>query len=170
MGKEKSPDAGAENPEMKAEKPKGENQVMADADAAVKAVQMERDRVTKIQAICNGEYNEIEKQAISAGWTPEETSQKVLKALRENRPAADVNITVKRRPQGAVMRKSLEAAMCLRIGISETELLAQYGDEALDRGYDLSDIPMKQVLVECLNMEGINAPSSFGNETIQAAF
>jgi len=68
------------------------------------------------------------------------------------------------------MRKSLEAAMCLRIGISETELLAQYGDEVLDRGYDMSDMPMKQVLVECLNMEGINAPSSFGNETIQAAF
>ncbi len=170
MGKEKSPEAGAVNPEMKTEKPKTESQIAADGDTALKAVQMERERVGKIQAICSGEYNEIERQAISAGWTPEETSQKVLKAIRDGRPAADVNIIVKRRPQGSVMRKSLEAAMCLRIGISEAELLAQYGDEALDRGYDMSDMPMKQVLVECLNMEGINAPSSFGNETIQAAF
>ena len=165
-----------EKQNTKTEKPSGnspqktESKALSEVDIALVAIREERSRVAKIQAICNDEYSEIEKLAISAGWGPEETSQRVLIALRENRPHADVNLTVKRKPQGALMRKSLEAAMCLRIGISGDELLAEYGEEAVDRGYDQSDMPVRQLLVECLNMEGITTPSSFGNETIHAAF
>ena len=68
------------------------------------------------------------------------------------------------------MRKTLEAALCLRIGISGNDLLAEYGDEAVHRGDEISDMPVKQILVECLNLEGIAVPHSFGNETIHAAF
>ncbi|MDD4818562.1 MAG: hypothetical protein PHI85_11410, partial [Victivallaceae bacterium] len=39
--------------------------------AAKAAVAAERERVGAIQSICNGEFPEIEKQAVSAGWTPE---------------------------------------------------------------------------------------------------
>jgi outer membrane biosynthesis protein TonB len=160
-------------PEEEKEKPQEEEkpeQASSAADVALQAIKDERERVAKIQAICNGEYNEIEHQAVSAGWTPEETSQRVLKALRENRPETGVNVTVKHRPQGALMRKALEAAMCIRIGISGDELISEYGEETVDRGYDAADMPMKQLLVECLNMEGVPAPSNFGNETIHAAF
>ncbi len=149
---------------------KTESKALSEVDIALVAIREERGRVAKIQGICNDEYSEIEKLAISAGWSPEETSQRVLIALRENRPHADVNFTVKRKPQGALMRKSLEAAMCLRIGIPGDKLLAEYGEEVVDRGYEQSDMPVRQLLVECLNMEGITTPSSFGNETIYAAF
>jgi hypothetical protein len=162
---------GASTPNAENNQPlKAEGKVVSEVDIALTAIREERDRVAKIQAICNDEYNEIEKLAISAGWSPDETSQKVLKTLRENRPSTGVNISVKRKPQGALMRKSLEAAMCLRIGISGDELLAEYGEEVVDRGYDQSDIPLKQMLVECLNLEGKPVTASFNNETIHAAF
>ena len=48
----------------------------------------ERDRVSAIQSICNGEFPEIEREAVSAGWTPEDTTRKVLDAIRAARPAA----------------------------------------------------------------------------------
>jgi len=150
--------------------PQPEKTVVADADVALQAIRTERERVGKIQAICAGEYADIERQAISAGWSPEETSQKVLKALRENRPAADVNIIVKRKPQGTEMRKTLEAAMCLRIGIPGDTLLAEYGDATVHRGDEISDMSVRQLLVECMAMEGMDTPRAFGNETIHAAF
>jgi hypothetical protein len=149
---------------------KTETKALSEYDIALAAIREERDRVAKIQGICNSEYDDIEKLAISAGWSPEETSQSVLKALRENRPPTNVNLTVKRKPQGALMRKSLEAAMCLRIGISGDELVAEYGEEVVDRGYEQSDMPVKELLIECLNMEGMTTPASFGNDTIHAAF
>jgi phage head maturation protease len=140
------------------------------ADIALQAIREERERVGKIQAICAGEYADIERQAISAGWTPEETSEKVLKALRENRPAADVNIIVKRKPAGDRLRKNLEAAMCLRVGVHAEDLVASYGEEVVEAGSNDMDMPVKQLLIECLRMDGIEPPRSFGNETIHAAF
>jgi hypothetical protein len=166
-GKEQKTDANQTSPGASA---KAENKAPSEYDIALAAIREERDRVGKIQAICNDEYDDIEKLAISAGWSPEETSQKVLKALRENRPHTGVELMVKRNSRGPLMRKSLEAAMCLRIGIPGDELLAEYGEEVVDMGAEQSDMPMKQLLVECLNMEGITSPSSFGNETIHAAF
>ena len=139
-------------------------------EAAQLAVKAERERVSEIQTICAGEYAEIERQAISAGWSPEETTQKVLKALRDNRPAADVNISVKSKPEGGEMRKTLEAAMCLRLGIPGDSLIAEYGDQTVHRGDEVSDIPLKQLLIECLKIEGVTVPASFGNDTIHAAF
>ena len=149
---------------------KPEKTVVADGDVALQAIREERERVEKIQAICAGEYADIERQAISAGWTPEETSEKVLKALRENRPAADVNIIVKRKPAGDRLRKNLEAAMCLRVGVHAEDLVASYGDEVVEAGSNDMDMPVKQLLIECLRMDGIEPPRSFGNETIHAAF
>ncbi len=163
----------SEKPEAKTEKPKEPEkpeQTASAADVALQAIKDERERVGRIQVICNGEFPDIEREAISAGWSAEDASQKVLKAIRDNRPAADVNLSVKRKPEGVVHRKSLEAAMCMRIGISGDELLAEYGDEAVDAGAEQSDMPMKELLMQCLHLEGRPAPSSFGNETIQAAF
>ena len=72
-------------------------QAVADARAeAESAIGAERERVAAIQDICAGEFPRIERDAIRSGWTVEETSQKVLKAMRESRPQADVNISVSR--------------------------------------------------------------------------
>jgi hypothetical protein len=81
-----------------------------------------------------------------------------------------VNLSVKRKPEGVVHRKSLEAAMCMRIGIPGDELLTEYGNEAVDAGAEQSDMPMKELLMQCLHLEGKSVTSSFSNETIQAAF
>lgn len=53
---------------------------------AERAVKAERDRIAAIQEICAGEYPEIEREAIKAGWDREQASQKVLKAMRSDRP------------------------------------------------------------------------------------
>jgi len=144
--------------------------IVADADVAVQAIRAERERVSQIQAICNGEFADLEKQAVSGGWTPEETSQKVLKALRDSRPTANVNIVVKRQPVGDNMRKKIEAAMCLRVGVHADDLISSYGEEIVEAGTADMDMPVKQLLVECLKMDGVEPPRSFGNETIHAAF
>ena len=171
VGKEKGLEVGAE---VSAEKQKKDDaagkQVTADVDVAVKAIQQERDRVSKIQAMCAGEFPEIEREAISAGWTQEETSQKVLKAIREKRPASDVNVMVKRKPEGVQQKKSLEAAMCIRVGISGDDLIKQYGEEAVETAWKENNMPLQMLLIECLKLEGAPVPRSFGNETIQAAF
>lgn len=155
-------------PEVKAE---AEDDVAAAAsDAAVKAVKAERDRVSAIQSICNGEFPEIEKEAVSAGWTPEVTTQKVLETIRAERPAASVHISVKAAPEGGELRKNIEAAMCLRCGISADVLEKSYGAPTVEAGMRDMDMPLKQLLIECTKIDGIPYSHGFDNETIRAAF
>ena len=98
------------------------------------AVKAERERVGAIQSICNGEFPEIEKQAVSAGWTPEVTTKKVLETIRAERPSASVHVSVKARPEGGEMRKTIEAAMCLRCGVSADMLEKSYGAQTVEAG------------------------------------
>jgi hypothetical protein len=63
-------------------------------EQAEDAICAERERVAAIQDICAGEFPEIEHEAVRAGWNVEETSQKVLKAMRESRPQADFHVSV----------------------------------------------------------------------------
>jgi hypothetical protein len=139
-------------------------------EAAVAAVKAERERVSAIQGICNGEFPEIEKQAISAGWTPEVVTKKVLETIRAERPAANVNISVKAKPEGGEMRKTLEAAMSLRCGVDADTLEKSYGAQTVEAGMREMDMPLKQLLVECMKLDGIPYSRGFDNETIRAAF
>jgi len=139
-------------------------------DAAVAAVKAERERVSAIQAICNGEFPEIEKDAISAGWTPETVTKKVLETIRAERPASSVNISVKTAPEGSELRKTIEAAMCLRVGVSADQLEKSYGAQTVEAGMRDMDMPLKQLLVECMKLDGIPYSHGFDNETIRAAF
>ena len=59
-------------------------------EAAQNAVKAERERISAIQAICDGEFPEIEREAIAGGWTPEVVTKKVLETIRAERPAANV--------------------------------------------------------------------------------
>ena len=139
-------------------------------DAAVAAVKAERERVSAIQSICNGEFPEIEKEAISAGWTPEVVTKKVLETIRAERPAANVNITVKTAPEGGELRKTIEAAMCLRVGVSADQLEKSYGAKVVEAGMRDMDMPLRQLLIECMKLDGIPYSRGFDNETIRAAF
>ena len=139
-------------------------------EAAVAAVKAERERVSAIQGICNGEFPEIEKQAIASGWTPEVVTKKVLETIRAERPAASVNISVKAKPEGGEMRKTLEAAMSLRCGVDADTLEKSYGAQTVESGMREMDMPLKQLLVECMKLDGIPYSRGFDNETIRAAF
>lgn len=139
-------------------------------DAAVAAVKAERERVSEIQAICAGEFPEIEKQAVSAGWSPDMVTKKVLETLRAERPAASVNISIHSKPEGSEMRKTLEAAMSLRVGVSADTLEKSYGAQTVEAGMREMDMPLKQLMVECMKLDGIPYSRGFDNETIRAAF
>ncbi len=138
--------------------------------AAKAAVAAERERVGAIQSICAGDYPEIEKEAISGGWTPEVTTKKVLEMIRMERPAANVNIAVKSAPEGGEMRKNIEAAMCLRVGVSADLLEKSYGAKTVEAGMADMDMPLRQLLIECMKLDGIPYSRGFDNETIRAAF
>ena len=155
-------------PEVKA---KAEMDLTATAqEAAVAAVKAERERVSAIQAICAGEFPEIEKQAVSAGWTPDVVTQKVLETIRAERPAANVNIAIHSKPEGEDMRKTVEAAMCLRVGVDADTLEKSYGAKTVEAAMVEMDMPLKQVMIECMKMDGIPYSRGFDNETIRAAF
>ncbi len=150
---------------------KSEAEITAAADlAAANAVKAERERIGAIQGVCKGEFPEIEREAISAGWTPEATAGKVLEAIRAARPAANVHISVQTRPEGGEMRRAIEAAMCLRSGMSADVLEKDYGAQTVEAGMRDMDMPLRQVLVECMKLDGIPVPRGFDNEVIRAAF
>ena len=139
-------------------------------EAAQNAVKAERERISAIQAICDGEFPEIERKAIAGGWTPEMVTKKVLETIRAERPAANVNISVKTAPEGGELRKTIEAAMCLRVGVSADQLEKSYGAKTVEAGMAEMDMPLKQLLIECMKLDGIPYSRGFDNETIRAAF
>ena len=139
-------------------------------EAAQNAVKAERERISAIQAICDGEFPEIEREAIAGGWTPEGVTKKVLETIRAERPAANVNISVKTAPEGGELRKTIEAAMCLRVGVSADQLEKSYGAKTVEAGMAEMDMPLKQLLIECMKLDGIPYSRGFDNETIRAAF
>lgn len=154
-----------------AAKPLDQNDIEEAAKAAAEgAVTAERSRVSAIADICKGEFPEIEREAVKCGWTPQETSAKVLAVLRAARPAAGVNVIVRDRPEGAETRAAIEAALCLRGGISPDTLEKSYGAKTVEAGGKAMDMPLKEVLHACLDMEGIAHGRTVDNETIRAAF
>ncbi len=139
--------------------------VRAEAENAIRA---ERDRVSAIQEICAGEFPAIERDAVRLGWSREEAGQKVLKAMREGRPQADIHLSVSR--ERGFDRKTLEAALCLRAGIAGEALVKDYGEQVVDSAWQDRDLSIRQLLLECARMEGVTVPRTFGNDTIRAAF
>jgi len=119
--KDAAPEAGAQTVQAMA----------AARSEAQDAIRAERERVSAIQEICAGEYPQIEREAVKAGWSVEDTSQKVLKAMRENRPQADASISVRRGADRRCDSETLEAACVLAAGMTRPE--DHYADEVLDR-------------------------------------
>ena len=139
--------------------------------AAQDTLKAERERIAKIQEICDGEHPEIEREAVKAGWTPETVTRKMLEAVRAERPSAGVNITVKAEPEGRELRSCIEAALCLRCGLSADSLEKSYGAKSVEAGLRDMEMPLKQLVIECMRMDGIPSMGrAFDNDTIRAAF
>jgi len=141
-------------------------QAKEEAESAVRA---ERERVAAIQELCSGEFPKIEREAIRGGWTVEDTSQKVLKAMRADRPQADVGLSVGGRGR-SLDGRTLEAALCLRAGIDDETLVKNYGDQVVEGAVRERDLSLQQLLIECAALEGVSVPRAFCNDTIRAAF
>ncbi len=139
-----------------------------DAKAAAEtAVKAERQRIADIKDVCAGEFPEIENQAISAGWDLHETRAKVLEAFRSKKPETSINISVK---NDTVDAKSLEAAFAIRAGLNADELCKTLGEQAVEAGAKNADMSIRDLMKECLRVEGKYAGRTFDNETIRAAF
>jgi len=132
-------ESGKEPPDFNAEDEKSskttgkEAAVQAAANAreeAESAVRAERERVAAIQEICAGEFPRIERDAIRLGWAVDETSQKVLKAMRDNRPQADVHISAHRERGQSCDATTLEAACVLTAKLADPE--KHYNEEVLE--------------------------------------
>lgn len=132
------------------------------------AIIAERGRVSSIQAICNGEFPAIEKEAIEAGSEIEATRALVLDAIRANRPSAGPNIIVT--GDKSADQKSIECALCLRSGISVEALTKSYDEKSVEAGMRDMDLSLKDVMRECLRLSGKPSVRSIDNEAIQAAF
>lgn len=169
--------AGSGKPEGAPERPPVQATASASADAVFKAreeaesaVRAERERVAAIQEICAGEFPRIERDAIRLGWGVDETSQKVLKAMRENRPQADVHVAVRADKGRDYDKRTLEAALCIRAGIPDEALVKEYGEQVMESACAERDISLQQLFVECAKMEGVPVPRTFSNDTIRAGF
>lgn len=141
-----------------------EMDVKAVADDAIKA---ERQRVADIQDLCNGEFPDVEKKAITAGWDVNKTREEVLKAYRAKQPQTAPNVIVHNNSFDA---KSLEAAFALRSGISTSEAVDSYGEQAVELGMKNCDMSLRELVQESLRIEGKYAGRSFDNDTIRAGF
>lgn len=144
------------------------NEPMDVQAVAAEAVKAERQRVAMIKAVCNGEFPEIEAEAIAEGWDKNEVNEKVLAAFRKKKPTADVNITIKKGE--SMTAKHLEAALSLRAGIDGDTLVRSMGEETVEAAMKDMDMPLRAVLSECMRIEGMNVPRTFDNDAIKAAF
>lgn len=137
--------------------------ITAAAESAIKA---ERARVAEIKDICAGDFPEIEAEAVKSGWDTAETRQKVLEALRANRPAASFNIAV---PNKDVTANAIECGLCLRSGVQEDTLLKKYGEQTVEAAEKCLDLSLKDVVREVLSLSG-QSYRTVDNSAIRAAF
>ena len=135
---------------------------------AAEAVKLERERVAMIKAVCNGEFADIEAQAIAEGWDKNQVNEAVLAAFRKKQPVADVNITIKK--EKSMNAKHIEAALSLRAGIDGDSLAKSMGEETVEAAAKDADMPLAGILAECMKLEGMSVPRSFDNAAIKAAF
>ena len=136
---------------------------------AEQAIKAERDRVNMVNAVCAGEFPEIEAKAIAEGWDKNRTSEAVLAAYRDKQPKTEhLNIIAKK---GTEMNaKHLEAALSLRAGIDGDTLVKEMGEQTVEAAMKDMDMPLRNILGECMRLEGMSVPHTMDNSAIKAAF
>ena len=133
----------------------------------VKAIADERRRVSDIRAVCAGEFPDIEAKCIDGGLEVNEARRMVLEAIRAKRPSEGPAIFVKENKFGV---KEIEAALSLRAGVGEAELERSFSGEQIEAGMKNMDISLKEVVMACLDSEGVAHGRTLDNECIRAAF
>lgn len=130
----------------------------------------EKERRAGIVAACAGDFADFANEAISAGYSVQETTRIVaaLKAHAAKTPAAGVNIISARQPE--VNAKVLEAALCFAQGIDEKTITASFTEQVVEAGNKFRGITLKEMLRMCASMEGKSVSPTFDNATIAAAF
>lgn len=139
-------------------------------EAVEAARQAENERIEAVNSI-TADFPELRGRAVANGWTRDYTQSVVdgVKAAMAALPKSTGNIIVRNSPN--VDAKAIEAALCLQSGIREDVIEAACGKQALDVADSrLRGIRLKDVLAECIRMEGGNIGFGFSNDTIRASF
>lgn len=125
----------------------------------------EARRIAAIRKVCHGDHVDIESQAIEEGWDETKTELAVLRASRPKAPAVGAST-----PQ--LNTRVLEAAACMSVGFNDNDLVKEYGEQTISAAYSMRHIGLKELVVECARLEGIELPRVFGDgkETIRAGF
>ena len=125
----------------------------------------EARRIAAIRKVCHSDHAGIEAQAIEEGWDETKTELAVLRASRPKAPAVGAST-----PQ--LNTRVLEAAACMSVGFNDNDLVKEYGEQTISAAYSMRHIGLKELVVECARLEGIELPRVFGDgkETIRAGF
>ena len=127
----------------------------------------EKKRAEGILLACGDDYSDIMAKAIKDDWSVETTNIAVLAAYRENSPQAPAR---RQAETAGEDQKVIEAALCLRAGIEEEELLKDYGDKILNAAYADRGISLTEVMASCLRASGKTVRRTFSDADMVAAF
>ncbi len=128
-------------------------------------IAIETRRIQAIRQICNGEYPEIEANAIESGWDTSRCELEVLRAARPKAPAVKTST-----PQ--LDRNILLATAALAGQADEAVMLKAYGERALNEADRYRGIGIQEFFRLCARAEGRELPhfAGTGTDFIQAAF
>ena len=136
---------------------------------AEEAIKAERDRVAAIKLICKGDFPEIEAQAVAEGWDNTKTMEAVLAAYRKDEPEVK-HFGIIAKEKVDMNAKHLEAALSLRAGIDGDTLVKEMGEQTVEAAMKDMDMPLRNILGECMRLEGMSVPHTMDNSAIKAAF
>ena len=154
--------------EQKMEETKNTPEVNA-VSAAADAVQAERTRIKSVRAALK-DYPTLQDKAIESGWS-EEYCRDIVANIKEATAGCQnvqANIIVKK--EKAADSSVLEAALSLRAGLTENDVVASYGEEIAERADRMRGISLKEALVSACQAKGISTGITLDHDTIRAAF
>lgn len=130
----------------------------------------ENQRIDAIRAAC-GDTAEIRNEAITAGWTVEQT-QRVMASFEKATKShgnAGGNIIVKSVLE--VTASAIEAAVAMGQGITGKALEAYYSEKDLETASKpLRGITLKGLIEQCAHLENHDTGLTFSDTTIRAGF
>jgi len=136
-------------------------------DKEKKEAELEAARVKSIQSISAGLHPEMVDEAIKSKISPEEFSKKMVEAVRSERPAG---FNIVSRSVSMDQQKVLEASLSLRAGVREERVIKLYGEQVMEAAQKSRNLGMRDVIRECIRLEGKQGSIGFSDATIKAGF
>ena len=143
---------------------------ISEADIKAKAEADAQKRINSIIELTAGNLS-LREKALTNGWTESRTKDVVeaLAAATKTIPESGVNILMK--SNSDLSAKTVEAAMFLRSGFTEEEIIASCGEQQLQlASSQYRDMGLKDSLRVLCQLEGKPVSNVFNNDTIKAAF